>query len=135
MVYVFDTSSFIVTGHYYPQQFPRFWEKFNLAVNNKKIISVREVFRELDNDALSPHLITWINENKRIFQIPDAKVTQFTKNIFLVPHFHNLVTERNRLTGRPIADPFVIALAEAKNGCVVTQEKEKPNAAKHTKCM
>lgn len=47
-----------------------------------------------------------------------------------MPHFQNLVTERNRLTGRPIADPFVIALAEAINGCVVTQEKEKPNAAK-----
>ena len=29
MAYVFDTSSFIVMGHYYPEQFPRFWEKFN----------------------------------------------------------------------------------------------------------
>ena len=50
MVYVFDTSSFIVTGHYYRQQFPRFWEKFNFAVNQSKIISVREVYKELGNE-------------------------------------------------------------------------------------
>ena len=42
----------------------------------------------------------------------------------------NGINERNRLTGRPIADPFIIAMAKAINGCVVTQEKEKPNAAK-----
>ncbi len=130
MVYVFDTSSFIVTGHYYPQQFPRFWDKFNLAVNDKRIISAREVFRELDNEASLPHLIDWINENKSIFEIPDTSVTQFTESIFLVPHFQKLVTERNQITGRPIADPFVIALAKTKDGCVVTQEKKKPNATK-----
>ena len=128
MVYVFDTSSFIVTGHYYPQQFPRFWEKFNQAVSENKIISVREVYKELDNDASAPHLIAWINEYKSIFQIPDTIATQFTSKIFSVPHFQGLINERNRLTGRPNADPFVIAVAESLNGCVVTQEKAKPNA-------
>jgi hypothetical protein len=42
MVYLFDTSSFIVIGHYYPQQFPSFWDKFNQAVNAGTIISVRD---------------------------------------------------------------------------------------------
>jgi hypothetical protein len=60
MVYVFDTSSFIVIGHYYPEQFPSFWDKFNQAVNLEKIISVREVFRELDQDASIDHLSDWI---------------------------------------------------------------------------
>lgn len=130
MVYVFDTSSFIVTGHYYPQQFPRFWEKFNFAVNQSKIISVREVYKELDNEASAPHLIAWINEYKSIFQIPDAIATHFTSTIFAVPHFQGLINDRSRLTGRPSADPFVIAVAKSQNGCVVTQEKEKPNAPK-----
>ena len=60
MAYVFDANSFIVIGHYYPQQFPTFWDKFNQAVNLEKIISVREVFRELDQDASIDHLSDWI---------------------------------------------------------------------------
>ena len=36
MAYVFDTNSFIVIGHYYPEQFPSFWEKFDQAVENGK---------------------------------------------------------------------------------------------------
>lgn len=55
MVYVFDTSSFIVIGHYYPKQFPSFWDEFNQSVEIGKIISVREVLRELDQDANAPH--------------------------------------------------------------------------------
>ena len=26
MPYVFDTSAFIIIGHYYPDQFPTFWD-------------------------------------------------------------------------------------------------------------
>jgi hypothetical protein len=35
-----------------------------------------------------------------------------------------------RLTGTPVADPFVIACAAVRNGAVVTEEKFKQNAAK-----
>lgn len=61
MVYVFDTSSFMVIGHYYPQQFPSFWNKFDQAVEIGNIISVTEVFRELDQDASA--LICQIGQN------------------------------------------------------------------------
>ena len=61
---------------------------------------------------------------------PSAAETQFVRQIFLVPHFQNLVNEKNRLAGYPCADPFIIALAKTINGCVVTEEKEKPNAPK-----
>ena len=30
----------------------------------------------------------------------------------------------------PVADPFVIALAKVRDGCVVTEETMRPNAAK-----
>ena len=130
MVYVFDTSSFIVIGHYYPEQFPSFWDKFNQAVNLEKIISVREVFRELDQDASIDHLSDWIKQHRSIFMTPSTAATQFVSTIFSVPHFQALVPERNRLAGRPNADPFIIAMTKVINGCVVTKEKERPNAAK-----
>ena len=130
MAYIFDTSSFIVIGHYYPKQFPSFWDKFNQAVESGKIISVREVYRELDQDASVPHLSEWVEFHKSLFVIPNASATQFVSTIFSVSHFQALVSEKNRLAGRPCADPFIIALAKVINGCVVTEEKERPNAAK-----
>ncbi len=130
MTYVFDTSSFIVIGHYYPEQFPSFWDKFNQAADSGKIISVREVFRELDQDASTSHLSNWIEHHKNIFMIPNAAATQFVRTIFSVSHFQTLVSEKNRLAGRPCAGPFIIALAKVMNSCVVTEEKEKPNATK-----
>ena len=130
MAYVFDTNSFIVISHYYPQQFPSFWDKFNQAVEVEKIISVREVFRELDQEASAPHLSDWIKRHKNIFMIPSAAATQFVSTIFSVSHFQTLVSEKSRLAGRPCADPFIIAWAKVIKGCVVTEEKEKPNAAK-----
>ena len=45
-------------------------------------------------------------------------------------HFRNLVSEYERLQARPVADPSVIACAQVREGCVVTQERGKPNAAK-----
>ncbi len=130
MTYVFDTSSFIVIGHYYPEQFPSFWDKFNQSVDVGEIISVREVFRELDHDASVPHLSYWIRHHRSIFMTPNAAATQFVSTIFSVPHFQALVPERNRLAGRPNADPFIIAMAKVINACVVTEEKERPNAPK-----
>ena len=49
--------------------------------------------------------------------------------IFGLRHFQNLVGERPRLTGKPVADPFVIASARVRRGCVVTEEALKKNAA------
>ncbi len=131
MIYVFDTSSFIVLGHYFPQRFPSFWEKFNNSVSEGKIISVREVFNELDVQASRDHLITWIRENKRIFLKPEqADETSFVSQIFSVTHFQQLVKEKQRLKGAYVADPFVIASAKVRDACVITEESKKDNAAK-----
>ena len=130
MTYVFDTNSFRVIGHYYPDQFPSFWNEFNQAVETGKIISVREVLRELDHIARVSHLSDWVEHHRSIFITPNAAATQFVSTIFSVPHFQALVSEKNRLAGRPCADPFIIALAKVINGCVVTEEKEKSNAPK-----
>lgn len=130
MAYVFDTNCFIVIGHYYPEQFPSFWEKFNQTVENGKIISVREVRRELDINAAEDHLVEWIKLHKNIFVTPSPTVMQLVNEIFSVPHFGASLPDRTRLGNNPFADPFIIAQAKVMNHCVVTQESEKPNAAR-----
>jgi hypothetical protein len=61
---------------------------------------------------------------------PTVEEGQFVVEIFGVPHFRSLVGELQRLKGRPVADPFVIASARVRGGSVVTEEANKPSAAK-----
>lgn len=130
MVYIFDTSSFRVLNHYFPQRFPSFWINFDNYVSLGQIISVREVYNELVVQGIKPHLISWINLNKVIFLTPDGNETKFIRQIFTIPHFRNLVNQKQILQGRPAADPFVVAAGKVKNACVVTEEKMVKNAAK-----
>ena len=130
MVYVFDTSSFIVLGHYFPERFPSFWEKFEYAVATHLVVSCREVLRELEGRGNKEHLEKWIGRNKSLFAPPTSEESQFVSQIFSVPHFLQLVSEQQRLKGVPVADPFVIASANVRNGCVVTEEVKKPSAAR-----
>ncbi len=130
MIFVFDTSAFIVTGHYFPSRFPSFWQKLDDLVASGLLVSVKEVRRELDKEATRDHLKAWITRNSRIFVAPDEDQASFVAEIFRVPHFRQLVGDRAILNGTPAADPFVIASAHAHEACVVTEEKLRPNAAK-----
>lgn len=130
MVFVLDTSSFRVIENYYPDRFPSFWTLFDAAVYAGTIISVREVLRELGAQARSAHLPAWIKGNHSMFLTPTPDETLFVADIFRVPHFQALIGETQRLRGTPVADPFVVASARVRNGCVVTEEGSKPNAAK-----
>lgn len=91
---------------------------------------MREVYRELTNRNVPEWLLDWAKENRQIFLTPGEGETEFVNEIFRVPHFRGLVSERQRLQGRPVADPFVIACAQVRQGSVVTQEKGPPNAAR-----
>ena len=99
-------------------------------VLNNQILSVREVYRELNNKTTKKHLINWINSNKNIFLIPSPKETRFVSEIFRVQHFRDLVKKEKILEGGRVADPFVIASAKIRKACVVTEEKFKENAAR-----
>ena len=130
MVYVFDTNSIEVISNYYPDTFPAFWERFEDAVSNGAVVSVREVFNELENRTGHKWIWDWAKRNKEMFLIPQQAELEFVGRIFRVRHFLALVGEQQRLTGQPVADPFIIACAAVRNGCVVTEEKLKENAAK-----
>ncbi len=129
MIYVFDSGPLIwMFRYYYPDRFPSLWGQFDELIANQRIISVKEVSRELDGQ--DDLLANWINDNKQIFQEPTQNEMIFIGSIFQVSHFQGLVRKQERLQGKPVADPFVIAKANlVQDGCVVTTEKYKENAS------
>lgn len=130
MIYVFDSSPLInLFKHYYPDRFPSLWENFDTLVSEGCIISVQEVKRELKGrgDKLSE----WVRDHGEIFSTPASDELNFVEKIFKITKFRELVKRKDQLKGNPVADPFVIAKAQAlEEGCVVTQEVYKLNAAK-----
>ena len=129
-MHLFDDSSLRVLEHYFPERFPTFWKKFDQAAAAGSVLSVRDVLKELEALARTEWIIKRLTRNANFFQIPEPRALGFVPQIFAVPHFLNLVEEKKRLAGRPVADPFLIAWAKVRDWCVVTEEKLKPNAAK-----
>lgn len=129
MIYVFDSNTLInLFQHYYRNRFPSLWDRFDEAVTIRNIVSVREVLNEISqrNDRLSH----WAGNHRDFFQTPTTEELAVVAEIFAVPHFQTLVRTQERLQGKPVADPFVIAKARLLEGCVVTEEANRPNAAK-----
>lgn len=130
MTYVFDTSRFIVLGHYFPDRFPSFWRLLEQKIVQGEIVSVREVLNELDTQNSRPHLRNWVKKNKSVFAEPTGEEMRFVSKIFAVAHFRQLVSAKQRLKGTPVADPFVVAAAKVRGGCVVTEETWRDNGAR-----
>lgn len=130
MSYIFDTSSLIVLENYYPKHFSSFWQFFDNETLNNTILSVREVYNELNKEMTKTHLKEWINKHRSIFLSPNEEETKFVAEIFRIKHFQQIVSNKSILKGTPVADPFVIASARIRNGYVVTEESFKENAAK-----
>lgn len=139
MIYVFDTSSLRSLQHFYPRVFKTIWNGLDELVVQRSLISTREVFNELERQAVSEAVLQWTKDNKSLFSTPTPHELQFVSEIFKIPHFQGLIGAQQRLKGMPVADPFVIACAKINAGTVVTEEgwqrpgkrlELKPNAAK-----
>ncbi len=129
MIYFIDTSSFRELERYYQDIFVTFWSLFQEAVDQGEVLSVREVWRELEA-CPETKVIEWAKRNSGIFKTPTPAEAAFVGQIFSVPHFGQLISAKAQTTGQPVADPFLIAAAKQNGGTVVTQERFKPNAAK-----
>lgn len=129
MIYIFDSDVLITLfRNFYRSRFPSLWQKFDACVIDGRIISVREVMNEIESR--DDQLSKWAKQNREIFTQPSSEELAFIAEIFKVPHFQMLVRTEERLKGKPVADPFVIAKAKIIQGCVVSNEKRTPNAAK-----
>ncbi|MFT3734713.1 MAG: DUF4411 family protein [Rhodocyclaceae bacterium] len=122
MIYIFDTSSIRSLQHFYPKVFKSIWEGINSLVATGDLLSTREVLNELERQAISADVLEWVKANKEIFTTPDSTQLQFVATIFKVQHFQALIGVQQRLKGNPVADPFVIACAQAHKATVVTEE-------------
>ena len=54
----------------------------------------------------------------------------FVVRIFEIPHFRQLVGDKQLARGSPVADPFVIASEYERGASVVTEEINRVNAGK-----
>jgi hypothetical protein len=129
-VYVLDTNSFRVFGNYYPATFPTFWENLEGLVTASLLTSCSEVAKELELQSPADHLIAWADRHPDVFQEPTEAEMEYVADIFRVVHFRQMIGEKQRLKGLPVADPFLVARGAVNNACVVTEEMLKPNAAK-----
>ncbi len=127
--YILDTNSFRVLSNYYAAQFPTFWKKFDVEVQAQRIISVREVLKELE-----AYKSNWIYKKARSMQsaflIPSGQQAAFVANLLSQKKYQAMVAKKNMLQGKPVADPFLVAAGFELGGSVVTEEKRKPNAVK-----
>ena len=130
MIYVFDTSSLSKLKHFFPGVFRSVWAGLDALVQSGDLISTREVWNEIERGDVDAHTNQWLKDHKQIFTTPSTAEQRFVAQIFQIPHFQSLIGDKQRLTGTPVADPFVIACAKVRKGTVVTEEKLKPNAAK-----
>jgi hypothetical protein len=129
MKYIFDSGPLIdLFRRYYPKIFPSLWVRFHALVSEEKIISVREVYHEIEakEDALSH----WAKEQKDTLFLPSTvDELRFVNQIFQIQHFQAMIRKQERLQGKPVADPFVIARAKIHKCQVVTTELFKDKAA------
>ncbi|MCK6454113.1 MAG: DUF4411 family protein [Alphaproteobacteria bacterium] len=129
MSYAFDTSPlWVLFRNYYRNVFRRLWQDFDSLVNTGKILSTREVLREIEGSPLEA-MRTWAAAHKELFPAPTAEEARMVIRIFAVPHFQNNIERKKLLRGGLLADPFVIARAGVAGATVVTMETLKPNAA------
>lgn len=130
MIYVFDTSSLSKLKHFFPGVFKSVWTGLDTLVLSGRLISTREVWNEIERFDVDAHTNKWLKLRKHLFTTPTGPELQFVVQIFKIPHFQALIGEKQRLTGTPVADPFVIACTKVRGGTVVTEERLKPHAAK-----
>lgn len=117
MKYSIDTSAIIEGWHrkYPPDVFPKLWKNLDKLINEDEIRASEEVFYELkkkDDD-----IFNWAQNRPKLFVQIDIKIQQVVSNI--LKKYEKMAAERK---SKSSADPFVIALAQINNACVVTEE-------------
>lgn len=118
MIYCIDTSGLMDAWcrFYPPASFPGLWTKLDELIRAERLISCDEVLNELDRKA--DDLNEWAKSRKDIFLPLSHNVQNATTSILGL--FPTMVDAR---TGKSMADPFVVAVAQVRSATVVTGEK------------
>jgi len=128
--YVFDNGPLsTLFRNYYRKSFPSLWQRFDQLVDDGRLVSTREVFREIEDSSIET-LLAWAKDNRKLFATPTAEGGGFVVKIYAVPRFQQNIEQKKLLRGGKVADAFVIARAACESRTVVTTELMKPNAVK-----
>lgn len=116
--YVADTSGLIGAWQrrYPPDVFPPLWDNLDALGRAGGLLVPEEVYRELQKQ--SDELYEWVDERREHLVVPTDRAAFITAQAVLADH--PLLTKTG--TGRGLADPFVIALAELRGLPVLTEE-------------
>ena len=130
MNYVLDTSPLsTLFRNFYRSRFPTLWERFDALIEQERIVSTREVAREIKDGPIDT-LRDWAKDHENIFATPTAAEGSFVAQIYSVAHFQQNIEQQKLYKGGKNADAFVIAKAAIENASVVTMETFKPHAAR-----
>ncbi|MDO8571902.1 MAG: DUF4411 family protein [bacterium] len=116
--YCLDSSAFIDSWrrYYPPKVFPTLWEGLSELIVSGRIIVCKEAEKEIMNG--NDELKTWFKLNKKCVVPYDNNQLVIVSEIV---NKYPKVSQYNK--PRPAhADPFVVALAKARNATVVTWE-------------
>lgn len=133
MKYIVDTNVFrTFFRFYYNDITPELFNNLDSMIREGKIISVKEVYHELENQhKKDSDFMNNIKVYKNIFQEPtNEEEIEILKQIYSKRNYQNNISEKNLLNGNPVADAFLVAKAKCENGILVTAEEFSPNAAR-----
>lgn len=118
-MYSIDASALIDGwSRYYPQDvMPTLWERVDGLIRDGRLWATDEVFTEIKRG--DDGLVGWSKKRKAMFVPPDEAVEEGVRKV--VNRFPTFVPQRS--PDGAWADPYVIALAQAREAIVVTGEK------------
>ena len=133
MKYVIDTNALrTFFRFYYRQVTPELYDNLDRMIENKDLLSVKEVYNEMERQhKKDSDILKELKNIKHIFLEPtNEEEINIVQDIYKNINFRNNIKEKNILNGRPVADAFLVAKAKIENAVLITSEKFSPNAAK-----
>ena len=117
-IYVMDACALIDAAKEYnmsKKMFSPIWEAFDELIEKGELLTSLEIRDELKND----DLITW-SKNHKDFFVPLSKEIQEQVSVIL-KKYPTLIKMKSSSNSN--GDPFLVATAIVKNGCIVTNER------------
>jgi hypothetical protein len=119
-------------------QYPCIYQPWSESMEKRIIISVHEVYKELeqrfhrDGSHNNSKEWAWISKHRQAFEIISSEESIILLNLFNNNNkFCEGIKERNFILGNPEADAILVAKAKSLNGIIVTNESnKKPNSEK-----